>query len=153
MPSLVDMLAKDPVRQLVIADSVELIEVQVKQKGFVIKSAYTAIKAIKKRFVPEVVDSMLDDWLAKVSPHFDRWVANKTSGFSDYLVARSDDVAEDLLSVTDARAARSSHGTAKKLYSKMRDGAKKNVIEAIPALARMIEKHVDASAQKPAASV
>jgi hypothetical protein len=153
MPSLVDMLAKDPVRQVVIADSVELIDAQVKQKGFMIKSAYAAIKAIKKRFVPEVVDSMLDDWLGKVSPHYDRWAANKASGFSDYLVARSDDVAEDLLSVTDARAARSSHGTAKKLYGKMRDGAKKNVIEAIPALAKMIEKHVATAPQKPAASV
>jgi hypothetical protein len=152
MSSLVEMLAKDPVRQLVIADSVELIDAQVKQKGFVIKSAYGAIKAIKKRFVPEVVDSMLDDWLTKMSPHYDRWAANKTATFSDYLVARGDDVAEDLLSVTDARAARSSHGTAKKLYGKMRDGAKKNVVEAIPSLARMIEKHVAAAPQKPAAS-
>jgi hypothetical protein len=152
MSSLVEALAKDPVRPLVIADSVELIEAQVKQKGLVIKSAYAAIKAIKKRFVPEVVDSMLDDWLTKMSPHYDRWIANKASTFTDYLIARSDDVAEDLLSVTDARAARSSHGTAKKLYGRMRDGAKKNVIEAIPALARMIEKHIAAAPQQPAAS-
>jgi hypothetical protein len=152
MSSLVEMLAKDPVRPLVIADCVDLIEAQVKQKGFVIKSAYAAIKAIKKRFVPEVVDSMLDEWLSKISPHYDRWAANKSSTFCDYVVARSDDVAEDLLSVTDARAARTSHTTAKKMYGRMRDGAKKNVIEAIPALARMIEKHIAAAPQQPAAS-
>ena len=52
MPSLVDKLAKDPVRPLVLADCVDLIEAQVKQKGFVIKSAYATIKAIKKRFIP-----------------------------------------------------------------------------------------------------
>jgi hypothetical protein len=150
MSSLVDMLAKDPVRPLVINDCVDLIEAQVKQKGFIIKSAYATIKALKKRFVPEVVDSMLDDWLGKMQPHYDRWTANKTSSLSDYLVARSDDVAEDLLSVTDARAQRSTHGTAKKMYGKMRDGAKKNVVEAIPALARMIEKHVAATPQQPA---
>jgi uncharacterized protein DUF6918 len=142
MSSLVEKLAREPARPVVIADCVDLIDAQVKQKGFVIKSAYATIKAIKKKFVPEVVDSMLDDWLGKMQPHYDKWSANKTSSFTDYVVARGDDVAEDLLSVTDGRAERSSHTTAKKMYSRMRDGAKKNVIEAIPALAQMIEKHL-----------
>ena len=153
MSSLVEKLAKDPVRPLVLADCVELIEAQVKQKGFVIKSAYATIKALKKRFIPEVVDGMLDEWLGKLQPHYDKWETSKTSTFSSYVIARSDDVAEDLLSVTDARAARTSHTTAKKMYGRMREGAKKNVIEAIPQLAQMIEKHLAATAQKPAATV
>ena len=152
MPSLVELLAKDPVRPHVIEDCVELIESQVKQKGFIIKSAYATIKAIKKKFIPEVVDTMLDEWLGKLQPHFDRWSANKTSSFSDYVVARSEDVAEDLLSVTDSRAARTSHTTAKKMYGRMRDGAKKNVVEAIPALGRMIEKHLGNLPQQPSAT-
>ena len=153
MSSLVELLGNATVRPQVIAECVELIDAQVKQKGFVIKSAYATIKAIKKRFIPEVVDTMLDDWLGKLQPHYERWSANKTSSFADYVVARSEDVAEDLLSVTDARAERSSHTTAKKMYGKMRDGAKQNVIEAIPALAAMIEKRLAALPQQPAASV
>jgi len=154
MSSLVDKLAKDPVRPHVIEDCVALIDAQVKQKGFVIKSAYATIKAIKKRFVPETVDSMLDEWLEKLQPHYDRWAANKTSSFSDYVVARSDDVAESLLSVTDGRAEKSSHTTAKKMYGRMREGAKKNVIEAIPHLAELVEKHLNAAEAKlPAATV
>jgi hypothetical protein len=152
MSSLVELLAKEPVRARVIDDCVELIESQVKQKGFIIKSAYATIKAIKKRFIPEVVDTMLDEWLDKLSPHHDRWAANKASSFADYVVARGDDVAEDLLSVTDGRAARTSHTTARKMYGRMRDGAKKNVIEAIPALARMIEKHLNEAPRQPAAT-
>lgn len=144
MSSLVEKLAKDPVRPKVVADCVELIEAQVKTKGFVIKSAYATIKAIKKSFIPEVVDTMLDEWLGKLQPHYDRWSTSKASSFSDYVVARGDDVAEDLLSVTDARAERTSHTTAKKMYGRMRDGAKKNVIESIPALAKLIEKHLAA---------
>ena len=151
MPSLVELLAKEPARARVIEDCVELIDAQVKQKGFVIKSAYATIKAIKKRFVPEVVDTMLDEWLGKLSPHFDRWSANKTSSFADYVVARSDDVAEDLLAVTDGRAARTSHTTAKKMCGRMRDGAKKNVIEAIPALGKMIEGHLASAPPAPSA--
>jgi hypothetical protein len=153
MSSLVDKLAKEPARAQMIEDCVDLIDHQVKQKGFIIKSAYATIKAIKKRFVPEVVDSMLDDWLGKLQPHFDRWSANKTSSFSDYVVARGDSVAEDLLSVTDARAANTSHTTAKKMYGRMREGAKQNVIEAIPALATMIEKRLAALPAQPVASI
>ena len=153
MSSLVELLAKEPQRPHVINDCVELIEAQVKTKGFIIKSAYATIKAIKKRFIPEVVDTMLDDWLGKLQPHYERWSVNKTSSFADYVIARSDDVAEDLLSVTDARAERTSHTTAKKMYGRMRDGAKKNVIEAIPALAKMIEKHLAKLSEQPAATV
>jgi uncharacterized protein DUF6918 len=150
MSSLVEKLARDPVRPQMIIDCVELIDAQVKQKGFVIKSAYATIKAIKKKFISEVVDSMLDEWLEKIQPHFDKWSAAKTSTFTDYVVARGDDVAEDLLAVTDARAEHTSHTTAKKMYGRMREGAKKNVIEAIPALAQMIERRLKAQADQPA---
>lgn len=150
MTNLVEQLGKDPVRQAVIADCIELIDAQVKQKGFLVKSAYATIKTIKRKFVPEVVDTLLDDWLNKVQPHFDKWSAGKTSTLTEFLVSRSDDVAEDLLSVTDARAEKSSHGTAKKMYSKMRDGAKKNVVDAIPDLAKLIEKHLAVPAQPSA---
>jgi len=143
MPTLVEQLGKDPVRAEVIADCVNLIDAQVKQKGFVLKGAYGVIKGIKKKFVPETVDALLDDWLGKLQPHYDKWAAApSTTSFPDYVIARSDDVAEDLLQVTDQRAEKTSHTTAKKMYFKMRDGAKKNVIEAIPELSKLIEKHL-----------
>jgi hypothetical protein len=153
MATLVEQIGTQPVRPQVISDCVELIDAQVKQKGFVLKSAYATIKAIKKRFVPEVVDSLLDDWLGKLQPHYERWgahAAGKSSSFSEYLIARSDDVAEDLLAVTDARAERTSHTTARKMYLRMRDSAKRNVIEAIPDLSRLIERHLAASVQPSA---
>ena len=144
MSTLVEQIGQPPKREAVIEDCVALIDAQVKQKNFVIKSAYAMIKGIKKKFVPEVVDSLLDDWLGKIQPHYDKWAAAKSTSLSDFLVSRSDDVAEDLLQVTDARAEKTSHTTAKKMYMKMRDGAKKNVVEAIPDLAKMIEKHAAA---------
>lgn len=150
MPTLVEQLGKEPLRAQVVADCVELVDAQVKQKGFVIKSAYATIKAIKRRFVPEVVDGLLDEWLNKIQPHYDKWAATKPSSFADYMIARSDDVAEDLLSVTDARAQKTTHTTAKKMYTRMRDSAKKNVVEAIPELSRLIERHL-AAAPAPAA--
>lgn len=152
MASLVEQLGKEPIRAQVISDCVELIDAQVKQKGFVMKSAYATIKAIKKRFVPEVVDGLLDEWLGKLQPHYDKWSTAKQSSFSDYVIARSDDVAEDLLSVTDARAQKTTHTTAKKMYTRMRDSAKRNVVEAIPDLSRMLERHLASAPAQPTAS-
>jgi Family of unknown function (DUF6918) len=140
---LVDTLGKEPHRPNVVEECVGLIDAQVKQKGFLIKGAYSTIKTIKKRFVPEVVDALLDDWLGKLQPHYDKWETTKPSSFSDYIIARSDDVAEDLLQVTDERAQKTTHTTAKKMYLRMRDSAKRNVVEAIPDLAKMIEKHLN----------
>jgi len=144
MSTLVEQLGKPPIRATVVTECVELIDAQVKQKGFVIKSAYATIKAIKSKFIPEVVDALLDDWLGKVQPHYEKWQANKATSLTDFMTARSDDVAEDLLTVTDERAEKTSHTTAKKIYKKMRDGAKRNVVEAIPDLARLLEKHISA---------
>lgn len=140
---LVDTLGREPVRPKVIEETVQLIDGQVKTKGFLIKGAYSTIKTIKKGFVAETVDALLDDWLGKLQPHYDKWETAKASTFADYLIARSDDVAEDLLKVTDERANKTSHTTAKKMYGRMRDSAKRNVVEAIPELSRLLEKHLD----------
>jgi len=148
--NLVDRLGSDPARAKLVEDCVTMIEAQVRNKGLVIRTAYGTIKAIKKRFVGEVVDGLLDDWLTKLQPHHDKWQAAggaAQGAFAEFLVARSDDVAEDLLAVTDARAERTSHTTAKKLYGKMRPSAKSNVVEAIPELGRLIERHLSEGAK------
>jgi hypothetical protein len=145
--SLKERIGVDPIRPRVIAECVTLIDAQVKAKGgfsgIAIKAAYGTIKTIKRGFVKGVVDALLDDWLEQLQPHFERWSAAKTGTFSEYITSRSDDVAEALLSVTDGRAEKTTHTTAKKTYIKMRPSAKKNVIDAIPDLGKLIERHMD----------
>jgi hypothetical protein len=149
MPTLVERLGVAPTRDSVIADCVAMIDNQVHGKGLALRAAYATVKAIKRGFVREVVDSLLDEWLGKLQPHYDKWAAAKAGAFSEFLVSRSDDVAEDLLSVTDSKAEVTKHTTAKKLYVKMRPSAKKNVIEAIPELAKTIEKYLAETGDAP----
>lgn len=155
--NLKERLGTEPVRARVIDDCVTLIEEQVKNKGglsgIAIRTAYATIKTIKKGFVSEVVDGMLDEWLAQLQPHYDTWASGakgpgntpspSNTKFSDFLVARSDEVAESLLAVTDRRAESTKHKTAKKAYLKMRGSAKSNVVEAIPDLGRMFERRLE----------
>jgi hypothetical protein len=144
-------LGREPTRPGLVADCAALIDNQVKAKrglsGIAIKGAYGTVKAIKRGMVPDVIDALLDDWLDKLQPYYETWSASgATSGFAEYLATRSDEVAEDLLTVTDERAQNSKHKTAAKAYQKMRGSAKTNVVEAVPELARIIENHIAASA-------
>lgn len=155
MSTLVQRIAVAPHRDKVIEDCCHLIDAQVKAKGglsgIAIKGVYATVKTFKKGFVPSVVNAMLDDWLGKLQPYYDKWSAGGGGTYAEFLIARSDDVAEDLLQVTDARAKKSDHGTIKKLYEKNRPSAKKNVIESVPELARLIEKHLAEADKAPAA--
>lgn len=139
-------LGKQPIRDAVIVDCVALVDAQVKSKrglsGVAIKTGYAAVKTIKRRFVPEVVDALLDEWMGKIEPYYVSWKASGASEFGEFLTARGEDVAEDLLEVTDARAANTKHKTAKKWYKKMRPAAKRDVQVAMPDLAALIEKHL-----------
>lgn len=145
--NLKERLGVDPIRPKVVADCVALVENQVKQKGglsgVAIKGAYGTIKRIKKGFVTEVIEALLDDWLDKIQTYYDTWSSEGSGTLSDYLSTRSDNVAEDLLTVTDVRAQNSRHTTARKAYQKMRGSAKKHVIEAVPPLARLIERNLE----------
>jgi hypothetical protein len=150
MTNLLERLGAEPTRAKVVEECVTLIDNQVKSKGGVggmaVRASYATIKAIKRGFVPGVVNALLDDWLSKLQPHHDRWASGGSGSFSDFLIARSDEVAEDLLAVTDARAEKTTHTTAKKMYVKMRPSAKKNVIEALPELSKLIERQLTAAA-------
>jgi hypothetical protein len=142
---LAEKLAAGPRRERVVEDCVKLVDEEVRQKsgfsGAFVKTAYATVKGIKPRFVPEVIDGLLDDWIARLEPYHESWGKGGGS-FADYLTARSDEVAEDLLGVTDERAAGTRHKTARKLYDKMRPAAKRNVVAAIPRLGALIERHL-----------
>lgn len=147
--TLIERLGTEPARPRVVAECVTLVDAQVKAKsgfsGVAVKGAYGTIKRIKKRFVPETINGLLDEWLEKLQPYYETYVASSTGSFAEFLTARSDDVAEDLLSVTDSRAGNTKHKTAAKAYKKMRPSAKKNVVQAIPDLAALIERNLDPS--------
>jgi hypothetical protein len=147
LSTLAEYVAKPPVRDRVVADCVALIDEEVKSKGglsgVAVKGAYGTVKAIKPKFIPEVVDALLDDWVAKLEPYYGKWRSAGGGSLAEYLTARSDDVAEDLLAVTDERASNTKHKTASKLYGKMRPSAKRNVSGAVPKLGALMERHIN----------
>jgi len=144
--TLTEKLTQPPNRERVIADCQTLIDEEVRGKGglsgIAVKGAYTVVKAVKPRFVTEVVDAMLDDWVAKLTPFWDDWdQAGRTRPFAEHLRSQGDSVAEKLLEVTDGRARGAKNASVKKMYEKMRPTAKKHVEDALPRLGGLVEKH------------
>jgi hypothetical protein len=148
-PTLAEQITVEPTRARVVDDCVRLVDDEVKGTGglggIAVRAAYATINTIKKGFVREVVDALLDDWVRQLESHYGRWrAAGGTTSFADHVTARSDDVADDLLKVTDERAERTRHNTARKAYQKLRGSAKKHVAGAVPKLGRLVERHFSA---------
>src|SRR5262245_58497996 len=134
-------MIQPPHRERVVGECVTLIDEEVKSKsglsGIAIKGAYAVVKAVKPKFVTEVVDSMLDDWVKKLQPYYDDWQkAGSSPALPEYLAGRSDEVSESLLQVTDEKAKTAKNNAVKKMYEKMRPSARKQVGEALPRLGR-----------------
>ena len=144
--TLADKMTTIPNRERVITDCCTLIDEEVKSKsgfgGIAIKTGYGLVKAVSPKFISDVVDAMLDEWVGKLEPFYTQWQASgKSVAFSDYLGGRGAEAADKLLEVTDSRAGRTKHGSVKKMYEKLRPSAKEHVEKALPRLGKLVEKN------------
>ncbi len=144
MTSLPDALTGPENKAAVIDDCLALIDAEVSDKGglsgLAIKAGYAAVKGIKPGFVKQAVTDLMPEFATALQPIYDEAkTANKA--VREYFASNSERVADALLAITDAKAARSKHKIVKGTYDKLRNIAKKNVEAAIPRLAKMIEKH------------
>jgi hypothetical protein len=141
--SLATQLSDSSKRDGLIDDCVKLVDDEVSRKGglggVVIKTGYAAVKGIKPGFIRKVVDKLFDEWAAKLDPIWEEG-AQKNSPRAHF-EAQAPRVADELLSVTDAKADSAESGVVRKTYSKLRPSAKKHVEEAVPGLAGLLEKH------------
>ncbi|MEV0948078.1 hypothetical protein [Rhodococcus sp. NPDC049939] len=130
----------------VIADVQTLIDEEVSDKsgasGLALKGGYATVKKLGPTIVPAAIEGLLPEFVTKLEPYWQAFAASGESAFSEYLVARGDEVADSLLGVTDERIENSERTAIKKVYSTLRPSAKKNVIEALPRLGVLVQKHV-----------
>ena len=146
MGQLKDILLEKGKRPRVVTDCEALIDEEVASKGglsgLAVKGAFAMVKAVKPGMVHEAVDGLLDSFVERIESFYVDFQANPGGKkLPDYLTARSGEVADALLGITDERAQRSSNSTLRKAYEKLRPQGKKHVGEAMPRLGRLIEKH------------
>jgi hypothetical protein len=146
--TLKDILLDSSRRPAVVSDFEGLVDAEVSDKGgvsgAVVKTGFAAVKKIKPGIIPSAVDTLLPDFATALEPFYGDFRAKGGNDFGAYLVGRSDEASDALLSVTDSRAEKSSRDSIKKVYGKLRPNGKKNVEEALPRLGALIDKHAAA---------
>jgi hypothetical protein len=146
--TLEEILLNPARRPAVVDDLQTLVDEEVSDKGgvsgAVIKTGYSAVKAIKPGVVSSAVDRMLPEFTAALEPLYGEYRASGGGDFGSFLSARSDQASDALLGVTDARAEHTSSDGIKKVYAKLRPNGKKNVEEALPRLGQLIDRHAAA---------
>ncbi len=144
MGSLIEALTDESKKKDVVKDCCTLIDAEVKEKGGIsglaIKAGYGTVKGIKPGFVERAVEDLLPDFAKALDPIYaDAKSQNKA--VADFFTSNTERVADALLSITDAKAARAKSGVAKSAYDKLRNSAKRNVEQAVPRLGRLVEKY------------
>jgi hypothetical protein len=142
--SLVEALQDDATKKAVIADSVEVIEAEVASKsglrGAAIKTGFKTVKKIKPGIIPAAVEHLLPDFAPAVDPFYAR--AREAGDVRSWFTSNADEIADALLQITDAKAARARNRVMKKVYSSLRGQAKVHTAAAMPRVAGLIERHV-----------
>jgi hypothetical protein len=142
--SLRDVIEDPNKKPAIVTDCVKLVDEEVAAKGglsgLAVKAGYAAVKGIKPGFVTEVVEKLLPEFADKLDTI---WEEGKKGGnAASHFVANKSRVADALLSVTDAKAKNAKSSVVRGTYERLRGTAKKNVEEAVPRLAKLLEKHV-----------
>lgn len=144
MADLKSILTDPARRQQVIKDAERLVDEEVANKsglsGLAIKGAFKVVKGMKPGIIPDMVDGLLDDFAVRLDPFYQASLA-KGGSVVDNLTARKGEVADALLGITDDRATRTRHASLRSAYQQLRPQGKKNVEEAVPGIARLIDKH------------
>ncbi|MFU8803852.1 MAG: DUF6918 family protein [Bradymonadaceae bacterium] len=133
-------------RQALIKEASTLIDEEVRRKsglsGMALKGGYKVINKIKPGMIEDAVDHLLDDFTDALNPVYQAYQEqDEVETFEEYIKKHDRRAANDLLSITDGRAERSDNKVLKSTYSKLRGQAEKHVVEALPGVGRMIDKH------------
>jgi hypothetical protein len=141
--SLADAINEPSKKAAVVADCVKLVDEEVADKGglsgLAVKAGYAAVKGVKPGFITEVVEKLLPEFAASIDSIWEE--GKKTGNASSHFVGNKSRVADALLSVTDEKSKHAKSAVVRSTYEKLRGSAKKNVEEAVPRLAKLLEKH------------
>ena len=137
-------------RQVVITDTVSLIDDEVASKsgvtGLALKGGYKVVKKLKSgKMISFAVDKLLDDFTNALDPVYADFLESDEKTFETFIKDRTDSTADALLAITDDRADRAENKVIQKTYSKLRGTAKSHVVDALPGVGRLIDKHAPRS--------
>ncbi len=143
--TLQEILLAPEIQPKVMADCYALIEQEVSDKsgvaGTAVKLAYKTVTKFAPGHIRYMIETLLPDMVDKLQPFWADFTVSGGSEFGDYLAKRGDEVAEALLTVTDARAEASDRPTIVRAYRSVRGSAAKQIVPALPHVGDLVLKY------------
>jgi hypothetical protein len=143
--TLQEILLGPDTRPKVIADCYALIQQEISEKsgvsGTAVKLAYTTVNTFMPGHIATMVGRLLPDMVDQLEPFWADFSSSGGSGFGDYLAKRGGEVAQALLSVTDAKAGSSGRPTIVKAYGSVRSSAAKHIEAALPRVGDLVMRY------------
>lgn len=139
MSTLPEILTSPQRRPAAVQALTDVVQDEVRGKsgvgGMALKAGFAAATKIRPDLVPHAVERLLPDFAERLEPY---WQGRNGQPFGEHLRAHGDQVADDLLAVTDERVAQARPAIAK-IYGGLRPKAKTQVVDALPRLGGAIE--------------
>lgn len=143
---LIDKLLDEQITASIAADCTELIDIQVSAKGGIsglaLKATYGVVKGVDADYVPGAIQRLLPEAIAALDPLWDEGLL--AGDPVAHLTQNCDRTADTILSVTDAKIQRVKNGLICSSYNKLRKSVKSDIAAAVPGLAQILDKHVNA---------
>ena len=143
--TLQEILLTPDTKPQVTADCMTLIQQEVSAKsgvsGATVKLAYKTANTFASGYLQAMVEKLIPEMADKLQPYWADFAASGAGEFGDYLAKRGDEVAQALLTVTDAKAASSGRPTIVKAYGSVRGSAVKHIEAALPRVGDLVLKY------------
>jgi hypothetical protein len=143
--TLQQILLAPGTRPQVIDDCYALIQDEISEmsgvSGTAVKLAYKTVNTFMPGHIRTMVGKLLPDMVGQLEPFWAGFSSSGGSGFGDYLAKRGGEVAQALLSVTDARAGSSGRPTIVKAYGSVRGGAARHIEAALPRVGDLVMRY------------
>jgi hypothetical protein len=143
--TLQEILLAPDTQPKVITDCHELLQQEISEKsgvsGTAVKLAYKTVNTFMPGHVLNMVGKLLPEMVTQLEPFWADFGSSGGSEFGDYLAKRGSEVAQALLSVTDAKAASSDRPTIVKAYGSVRSSAAKHIEAALPRVGDLVMKY------------
>jgi len=145
MAKLIDKLPLPDRRSEMVDDCCRLLDAEVSRKsglsGLAVKAGYKMLKGFKPGAVRHAVDGLLDEFIEALEPFHADFEKSGTGTFGGHIKGRKHEAAEALLAVTDRRAQNPDQKALAKAYAKLRGTGLRNVEEAVPGLADLMDRY------------
>jgi hypothetical protein len=142
---LTQILLAPDTQPKVVDDCYALIGEQLSEKsgvgGTALKVAYKTVNTFIPGHIRFMVGALLPGMVQQLDPYWADFNASGGADFGDYLTKHGEEVAQALLSVTDASAAASERPVIVKAYNTVRGGAARHIEAALPAVGALVVKY------------